>query len=385
MRDVLKLILEIVRDGLCYVLLPFFLLAVGKPSGRVKSVLHISLISHKQYMLSRVLRELGLKSDYFALNAEEESRLNIGYDYNLPDGMGRLKRLALEIYYLWAALARYDVLHFHFNTTISRGSGWELKFLRKMGKVLVFHFRGCDLRSKSANMKKNPGLNACMECDYPEGSCDTSRQRRLLDMARKYGDLFFVTTPDLRDFFEKAEHIPFIAPFGIDFDSIQPAPKTNNVFRVVTSSNHPGVDGVPHVRRAVDRLRGEGVAIELVEVVRQPFMEALAWYKSADLYAGKLMMGYYNNANIETMMMGIPNMAYIRGEYLKDIPDCPIIVVRPDNVYENIKEWIGKPDALGTLGARGRAFVQKRHNPSAIAQMMVDRYNGILATKEAQT
>lgn len=341
----------------------------------IDSVLHLSIISSKQYMLSRLLRKHGIKSAFFALNGDIAGQIALGHDYHLPYRIKPVRKLLLEIYYLWAVLSRYDVIHFHFNTFLSMDNGWELEYLKKMGKVLVFHFRGCDLRQKSKNMETNPALNCCMECDYPDGSCDTEYQRMRIAMAKRYGDLFFVTTPDLRDFLPEAEHIPFISPFGIDLDELQPAPKKDGVFRVVTSSNHPGVDGVGHIRKAVRRLSDEGYSIELVEVIKQPLFEALSIYKSADLYAGKLLMGYYNNANIETMMMGVPNMAYIRDAYRPGIPDCPIIVARTDNIHEKLREWIQKPEELKRIGALGPAFVKKYHDPDRIIQVMLDRYN----------
>ena len=317
------------------------------------------------------------------MNTDLTQQLTLGYDYHIPYHIDPIKRRLLEFYYLWTVLARYDVIHFHFNVTLSLDDGWEVEYLRKMGKVLVFHFRGCDLRQKSINMEKNPDINCCQECSYPEGSCDTDYQRARIAKAKRRGDLFFVTTPDLKDFFPAAEHIPFISPYGVNFDEILPAPKRKGVLRVVTSSNHPGVDGVPHIRKAVQRLVDEGYDIELVEVIKQPYLEALSIYKSADLYAGRLLMGYYNNANIETMMMSVPNMSYIRDEYLHNIPDCPIIIARPDDIYEKISEWIQKPEELKKVGAQGPAFVKKYHDPDRVIQIMLDRYNEAWRRKQA--
>jgi glycosyltransferase involved in cell wall biosynthesis len=333
-------------------------------------------------MLSRLLRDHGIRSEFFALNTDLVDRLNLGFDYHIPYKINPYLRRLREIYYLWAVLARYDVIHFHYNSFLSLGNGWELEFLKKMGKVLVFHFRGCDLRQRSINLGKNPSLNCCQECEYPEGSCDTEYQRSLLAKGKRYGDLFFVTTPDLKDFFPEAEHIPFIAPYGVDLEKIQPAPKNDGVFRIVTSSNHPSLDGVPYIREAVKKLQQEGYRVELVEVIDKPFKEAISIYKSADLYAGKLRMGYYNNSNIETLLMGIPNLSYIREEYLKNIPDSPIIIARPENSYEKIKEYLKQPEQLQAIGAKGPDFVRKYHDPDKIIDLMLRRYNEAFAAKK---
>jgi glycosyltransferase involved in cell wall biosynthesis len=347
---------------------------------KVRSVVHVGYISTKQYMLSRVMREQGLRANYLAINTTPNDRLNLGCDYSIPMGMGRLRRLMREVWLFWRVLAWHDVVHYHFNAFLV-GDGVELPYLKRMGKLVVFHFRGCDVRDRTTNMTKNPALNLCQECDYPVGSCDTDYQRQRLAKVRRYGDMFFVTTPDMRDFWPDAEHIPFIAPYGVDFDAIVPAPRTDGVLRVVTSSNHPGLDGVPHIREAVSRLQSEGYAIELVEIVKKPYFEALAIYKSADVFVGKLRMGYYNNANIETMLMGVPNMSYIRSEFMDSINDCPIIVTKPDDVYEKLAEWAAKPDELRALGRRGPDFVRAHHDPHAIVAMMVERYNHAAVAK----
>jgi glycosyltransferase involved in cell wall biosynthesis len=358
----------------------------AKRPKKVRSVLHVSVLSHKPYMLSRLMREKGVGSEYLAVAAETGwlkfgSR---GYDYNLSNRiLTRLFRPFVVIGLLWFVLRKYDVIHYHFGSILTT-NGIELYFLKKMGKLLVFHYRGCDLRQKSLNNQMNPDLNCCQECDYPAGSCDQDDQKRRLSLAKKYGDLFFVTTPDLRDFLPEAEHLPFVAPSGIDVTRIVPAEKTPGVFRVVTSSNHDGVDGTEYVRKAIKRLQDEGRKIELVEIHKTPYEKTLAIYKSGDIYAGKLRMGYYNNANIECLMMGVPCVSYIREAYLPDIQDCPIIIARPENVYEKICECLEMPEAkLKEIGQKGIEFIRRRHNQDAIIEHILGRYEEALARRPA--
>jgi hypothetical protein len=360
----------------------FVIWAVPRPRPPVRSVVHVSLISHKQYMLSRLARNHGLKGTFLAINTYPDAHLKIGFDYEVPMNMDPFRRFLRASWYLWTVLAFHDVIHYHFNGFLF-DDGTDLRVLQRMGKVVIAHYRGCDLRCRSINMAKNPVLNVCQECSYPVGSCDTDYQRGKIAISRAYSDIRFVTTPDLLDFTDDAEHLPFIAPYAIDFSAIQPAPRKPGVFRVVTSSNHPALDGVRFVRDAVDRLAAEGVSIELIEIFRQPFYEALSLYKSADLYCGKLRMGYYNNANIESLMLGVPNMCYIRDEFLDRIPDSPIIVARPDDVYQKLREWVAKPEELQRLGAQGPEFVRRHHQSDQLMVRMIGRYNEALQRKLA--
>lgn len=355
--------------------------ALGLRAAKPKSVLHVSYISHKQYMLSRLLRAHGVDSAYLAINTTANDRLNIGYDYTIPMATNPMRRLWMGIKLFWTVVARYDVIHYHFNAFIL-GNGIELPVLKAMGRVVVFHYRGCDVRQRSANLEKNPDLNICQECDYPEGSCDTDYQRNRMARTRRYGSLFFVTTPDMLDFFPTAVHMPFIAPYGMDLDGVEPLARTPGLLRVVTSSNHPGIDGVSYIKVAISRLQSEGVPVELVEVIKQPYREALAIYKSADLFCGKLRMGYYNNANIETMMMGVANMCYIRPCFMDNIPDCPIIVATPDTVYDRLKEWLSKPELLRDRGRVGPDFVKAHHDPDTVIQHMLNIYGQAWAMRK---
>ncbi len=349
--------------------------AIFRRSDRVRTITHVSLLSHKQQMICSLLRKRGYDARFVALNTSADHRLNLGYDYGIPIDAPPLKRRAMQLLLFWRVLVWSDVVHYHFNAFVLGDFGDELEYLRRLGKVIVFHFRGCDARYRTRNMATFPDLNICQECDYPTGSCDTDYQRKRLARARAFGDLFFATTPDLVRMFDGAAHLPFIPPIGVDLDSIPAAAMADGTFRIVTSSNHPGIDGVPYIRAAVERLRPEFPEIELVEIIQRPYRETLAVYKSADLFVGKLRMGYYNNSNIETMQMGVPNMCFVREEFLAGIPDCPIIVARPDTVYEKLRECLADMDALRRRGQEGPAFISKYHDPDALMSELTKHYD----------
>jgi len=337
-------------------------------------------------MLSRWLRAAGIKSDYLAIGAESGwlKANETGYDYNIrSDRMAHLWWPWVASYYVWQIMSRYDVIHIHFSTILT-DDGRDIIYLKEMGKVIVFHFRGCDLRQKMINLELNPGLNCCSECDYPIGFCENDLQYKRISLAKRYADLLFVTTPDLVDFMPEAEHIPFVAPDESEIEKIVPVKRNKNIFRIVTSTNHDGIDGTIYIRNAINRLNEEGENVELVEVKKTPYHEALAIYKSADLYVGKLRMGYYNNANIETMMMGIPNMCYIREEFVKEIPDCPVIITRPETIYETLKSYLHQRDKLREIGRRGPSFVKKYHDPIKISQLMIERYENIIKQRNVK-
>ena len=217
------------------------LAAAADRTDRVRSVLQMSIPSSKPFMVSRAMRQAGLKSEYLAINADVGSGiLNIGWDYSMRSGLGRIERRVKEFWLLWTVMARYDVIHSHFATMLSE-SGWEFGYLRRLGKVVIFTYRGCDLRSRTRNMQLFPDLNCCEECDYPVGSCDTDYQRTRIEMSRTVGDRFFVTTPDLKEFLAGSDPCPSSSRTGLTWTRSFRRPSTrvcsaSSRARIITAS-----------------------------------------------------------------------------------------------------------------------------------------------------
>ncbi len=342
---------------------------------RGKGVLHIATVTHQPYLITRHLRAQGFDADFLAIGEGWLSYNEEGWDFHL-------RRIALpgpfryiyEFWWAWKLYPKYQLVHSHFLQLI--GSGWELKFLKMMGKKIVFHFRGDDIRRKEINLQRNPELNCCQECNYPDDYCHDPQRDLLVDLARRYGDLRLVTTPDLNDFSPEAIHFPFIIPElpgqkPIDSGEKKISGKTINILHV---TNHEGIDGTRYIVNAVSRLKEEGYPIDLIMPRKVPFQEMLKIESRADLSIGKLMMGYYANAQVESMYFGVPTMCYIREDFLKNIPDCPIINVRPENLYPRLKHYLDHRDELLEMGKRGPEFARKHHSGDVLAKKLIEMY-----------
>jgi len=352
-------------------------LLLRKKKGR--GVLHISTVTHQPYLLTRHLRAQGFPADFLAkgegwLYYNEEGKDFHMSQVRLP---GPLKFL-YEFWWAWKLYPKYQFIHSHFLQMIGSGF-WELKFLKRMGKKIVFHFRGDDIRRKEANLRLNPELNCCQECDYPDSYCHNPQRDSLASLAKRYGDLFLVTTPDLNDFFPEAVHFPFLLP---ELPGQTSSPTTRdrslgNPIKILHLTNHEGIDGTKYLVEAIRRLKEEGFVIELLIPQKVHFQKILGMYSEVDLSVGKLRMGYYANAQIESMSLGIPTMCYIREEFLKKIPDCPIINVRPENLYEKLIYYLDHKDELLTMGGKGPDFVRKYHSGSILGKRLIELYQRV--------
>jgi glycosyltransferase involved in cell wall biosynthesis len=338
-------------------------------------VLHISMVTHQPYVMTRHLRAQGLRADYLAKGESWLSYDEMGWDFR----MARVRlpgpvRYLYEFWWAWRLYPKYEIVHSHFLQLIG-SEFWELGLLKKMGKRIIFHFRGDDVRRKEINGKLNPGLNCCQECDYPESYCHDPRKDSLAELARKYGDLLLVTTPDLKDFVPHAIHFPFMLPElpGQSPPNLE-RKREEGAIKVLHVTNHEGLDGTRHIVEAVRRLREEGFAIDLVMPKRVPFQEMLRMYGEVDLTIGKLTMGYYANAQIESMYFGLPTMCYIREAFLKEIPDCPIINVRPETLFERLRYYLTHRKELTEIGRKGPEFVKKHHSGLLLAERLIKMY-----------
>lgn len=341
-------------------------------------IAHISLLFTKPYMKTRALRELGAQADYIVPRGLSWLRVGAqGYDrYLALERLPKVLRPFKECFlFWWRGLTDYDVYHYHFLSFLTE-SGWDVKYLKKLGKKLVFHFGGCDIREEAVNRQLHPQFNICQECTYDRRYCAGKFVRRKRRIARRYGDLFLVTTPDMRDFIPEAHHLPFMSP-PLDPDRIPEMERDRSVVRIVHTSNHEGIDGTRYLVEAVERLKEMGYRIELVHPRQVPHEEALRIYQSADIAVGKLKMGYYANFQIETMALGKPTLCYIRPDLVALCPEIPILNTRPETLLSDLKALLDHPESWAELGAQGRTFVARYHNNREIGRRLLEWYRSI--------
>jgi hypothetical protein len=171
-------------------------------------------------------------------------------------------------------------------------SGWEIPVLKRLGRRLVIHYRGCEIRDWRLNMRLHPDCNICQDCDYGRVLCENELVAERRALAGRHGDVFLVTTPDMKDFAPEAEHLPFFVP-----PSLPPRKETRSAaglpFKIVHATTHPGIEGTARIEAAVDALRKKGFSIDFVFLKGVPHERVLAELVDADLSIGKMKMGYY--------------------------------------------------------------------------------------------
>jgi hypothetical protein len=359
---------------------PFNLLLARILANRFEpgSVLHVSYMGHIPYQSVRILRDHGVRADYLAVGHSPIWSLS---DFQIRGTGFPLFTPFREFWMVWTVAARYEIVHSHFMVTVTR-SGWELPLLKRMGRKLVIHYRGCEIRDRALNMAAHPAVNICQECDYPfPRPCEAPHNVARRALAAAYGDAHLVTTPDMKDFAPAAVHMPFFSP--ADAAAAAPPAGTKTVrraFRIVHATNHPGIEGTRQIRTAVDAVARAGFAIDFVflqGVAPDRVQRELA---GADLAIGKMKMGYYANTQIESMAAGVPTITYVRPEFMTpELEQSGFIFATLDTLQSVLEHYLSDPAALARKRDAARRSILSLHDNATVARRYIALYDQLRA------
>lgn len=374
------------------------------------SVLHISYMVHIPYDTVRILREQGINADYLAIGS---SPVWNRCDYQFRPSRLPLLRVLQETVMFWRVVAKYQTVHLHFMLTLTTG-GWELPLLKRMGRKIVVHYRGCEIRNRERNMMLHSDLNICENCDYNATVCRHRHNRLRRKNSRRYGDAFLATTPDLLDFAPDAVHMPFFSPPDVEVAEQQrvagverskpsachapgvrsapPRPPhtesprdASRPFRIVHVTNHPGIEGTADIEAAINRLIERGYEIEFVFLKGVPHERVLAEYRTADLAIGKMKMGYYANAQIESMSLGVPTITWVRPEFLTpELEQSGLILTHPNRLEQTIEHYLTHPEQLAAKARIARKSILSLHDNRQLAERYRHLYRSLHAGKDSQ-
>ena len=180
----------------------------------------------------------------------------------------------------------------------------------------------------------------------------------------------------------------FAAYAHVDTREWQPRPRSPHARPlIVHAPTARAIKGTHHLISALDALRAEGVEFDLELVEGRTQSEARGIYARADLVVDQLMLGWYGGLAVECMALGVPVIAHVRATDLDVVPaefarDLPILDATPATIQGVLRTWlVERRHELPELGLRGRAFVERWHDPRRVASGIVDDYRAALARR----
>jgi glycosyltransferase involved in cell wall biosynthesis len=332
-------------------------------------VLHApSEIAGQTSILARALRELGVEAWSLATNP---TFAQYSVDEMRPyDAMPPLRRYAGYAGLLAANLFQWDVFHFHFGRTLIPPHNFDLPLYHALGKRLVYHFHGCDVRDR-ARMLATHAHATCTECDPP--FCIPARQKRVLGEAARYADAQIVSTPDLLESAPLAQQVHVAIPLA-DY-AAAPFRETPRV--VLHAPTNRLIKGTPYVEQAFEALRPRfpGVTFHVLEKKSWPELKlAMA---DCDVFVDQVHMGWYGMVTVEAMAMARPALCYIRPDFEPRMKDCPVVRTSVETLTEDLAALLQDAPRRRELGERGRGYVEREHEARVIAARLIALYRSL--------
>jgi len=327
-------------------------------------------VAGNAFRLSRAERELGLRSDVAVIRA---GRFGYGADIWLDaEGQGAIRRLTSRAAFLRRVLRDYDLIHFNFGQTLFAWRVFgrvlnELALYKRAGKTILVTFQGCDVRPW-----------ACCFCRLDH--CRSEDSYRLPNAARflRYADRCFHLNPDLRRWLPGSRFLPYA---NVDLRALTPAAPmpAHEKLVVAHAPTNRAYKGTRHVLDAIGQLELEGVPVRLDLIESVPHREVIPRLRAADVVVDQLLIGWYGGLSVEAMALGKPVLCHISEQTPEDNPfgaELPIVRATAATLATRLRALARDRDARLRLGAAGRAFVERRHDPRVVAREVL---SGIIA------
>jgi glycosyltransferase involved in cell wall biosynthesis len=268
-----------------------------------------------------------------------------------------------------SAMRHYDVFHFYFGNTLFPYPYPDLPLLRALGKTIVFHFCGCEVRNRAITLE-NYSLSGCSECVS------------LVCLGKHHpnpsrADVTLVSTPDLLEFVPGA----VLMPGPVDLEKWTPRPQRTtpvsavDPVRILHAPSDREIKGSRHLIDAVERLKATGYQVELMMLEGVPHDKVAEYCGQADLAVDQLMIGAYGTVAIEMMAKGVPVVCRIRDDLREHYPpDLPIVSAGPDTIYQVLENLLQHPETWPDLGRRGIDYVRREHEMHVVAARTLELY-----------
>jgi hypothetical protein len=347
-------------------------------------VLHCpALVGGQAVGLARAERELGIDSRTLALEPSP-----YGYEADevlFPSGANRLNREWRRLSFVLRRLRAFDVVHFNFGTTLMPSRHPASHPLARAYATLVEGLDARLLPARTAMFVTYQGDDARQAAprfdDLPAGYFDPradAAKRKAIERLTGRADGVFALNPDLLTVLPPtASFLPYASVDPREWQPVSPGYDGPAV--VAHAPTDRGVKGTEHVVRAVETLRAEGVSVELAIVEGVTQQQARAIYQRADVVVDQLLTGWYGAVAVEAMALAKPVIAHIDPSDLARVPvelarEMPIVRARADTLESTLRGLIADGPRLSELGTAGRAFVERWHDPRAVARTTVDAY-----------
>ncbi len=327
-------------------------------------------------ILAKAQREIGVEAFSYCMPTP--------YQYQVDrtlQAQRQFDRTIELLLFLLKERLRFDVFQFYFGTSLTFQNLQDIPWLKRLGKKVFFYFAGCDIRDSKHTIETYE-FSACKH-HWPM-ACSANR-KKAIEVAQKYADGVFVSTPDLLEFMPGST----LLPQPIDMSYFLPLrdkalatatrqAKEQDPIRIVHAPSDRQIKGTIYLEQAVAELQEAGYQIDLKLIENTPYEETLRIGAEADIIVDQLLIGAYGTFAVEMMALGKPVICYIREDLQKYYsPNMPLISANPKTITQTIKDVIHKRGKWAEIGQQGMSFAEQTHDSQIIAKTMIESYRKI--------
>lgn len=245
--------------------------------------------------------------------------------------------------------------------------------MRKAGVPMLLSFGGGDARPSKIANELNPyfykpynrKLDAIIRARYASWGCNIR---------------FCATDPEMagyaESYFDKV--FTFRQPVNLDEIQLQIPSAENDCPRILHIPTEPKVKGTEQLLVAVENLKKKGLKFEFVLKRQLTQAQVYKEISNCDVYVDELRCGSHGVTAVETMAAGKPTITYIREDLLEKFPaELPLVNANLDTVEAVLEGLILDAASRADIGTRSRAYVEKYHDSSVVADDLIEIYDEI--------
>lgn len=319
---------------------------------------------------------------------DKQYKASYTYHFNFPSYPAPMQWIIAFGMFVFALL-KYSHFYFFSGETLltRRLRSFELKVYKLLGKKVIFHFVGSDIRDPNYLKWKTHHIE-----DYLNGNDHQQRsqpwQVKLIRDAEKYADQIFVSTPDLIEICPRATYFPLVLNqenYKSELNSVHPS---NNLFfktdkiKILHAPSNPALKGTSIITKTLENLQKEfnfefintlDLHIDTGTVYPVSRYQLFQLYKEADLVIDQLIIGWYGVQSLEALMANCLVICYIDqnlSSYLGE--DCPLIRANAENLGKVIAEILENPPAKQMVQTAN--WIEKNHSLRSVGQLLTDLF-----------
>ncbi|CCQ96872.1 conserved hypothetical protein [[Clostridium] ultunense Esp] len=282
-------------------------------------------IAGQMGILSKGLQPHGVSSvayNYFHTYLDyREHRFNVdGYELErmLPD-----------------AVRYFDLFHFHYGYTLTPNFR-DLKEIKKLGKKMLMHHWGNDVRTHAIASLSNPYVYTG---DSPSPEQIDQRLKQLTQSIDHAIVQDYEVYPYLVPYYKHIHILPLAFPVR-DTIPVYPSLGEENPL-IIHAPTQPRFKGTEYIENALQRLKEKGLSFRYKRIEGMSNRDALKAYQEADLVVDQILCGSYGLFAVEGMSLGKPVVGYIREDLALTYPEMPPIVsANPTTIAQVLEELI---------------------------------------------